>query len=79
MPEGDLKGISVVTHKEGLKLPENFDARTAWPQCRTIADILGQLFSPSGSCFFKRCANYFYSFIPLPGLVNEKYFKLKIR
>lgn len=46
MPEGDLKGISVVTHKKGLKLPEIFDARTAWPQCSTIGDILGQLFCP---------------------------------
>lgn len=46
MPEGDLKGISVITHKQGLKLPEKFDARTAWPQCTTIADILGQLFYP---------------------------------
>lgn len=46
MPEGDLKETPVVTHKKGLKLPTNFDARTAWPQCTTIADILGQLFSP---------------------------------
>ncbi|KAL1553068.1 Cathepsin B-like protease 3 [Salvia divinorum] len=47
--EGDLKGISVVTHKEGLKLPQNFDARTTWPQCSTVADILDQ--GHCGSCW----------------------------
>lgn len=46
-PKGALKGISVVTHEKGMKLPEEFDARKVWPQCRTIGDILGQLFTPN--------------------------------
>ncbi|KAL8544738.1 hypothetical protein ACS0TY_005099 [Phlomoides rotata] len=40
LPEGHLKGIPVVTHEKGLELPTNFDARTTWPQCSTIGDIL---------------------------------------
>ncbi|KAG8369240.1 hypothetical protein BUALT_Bualt15G0131000 [Buddleja alternifolia] len=43
MPKGDLKDISVVTHKSGLNLPKTFDARTAWPQCSTIGKILDQV------------------------------------
>ncbi|GER55120.1 cathepsin B-like cysteine proteinase [Striga asiatica] len=43
MSEGDVRGIPVIAHEEGLKLPKTFDARVAWPQCRTIREILGQL------------------------------------
>lgn len=42
-PEGELKGISVISHKKDMDLPKEFDARTAWPQCSTIGKILGQL------------------------------------
>ncbi|EYU46892.1 hypothetical protein ABFS82_04G000300 [Erythranthe guttata] len=49
MPEGDLKGIPVVTHEKGLDLPKKFDARTAWPQCSTIGKILDQ--GHCGSCW----------------------------
>ncbi|KAI3449317.1 hypothetical protein Pfo_005982 [Paulownia fortunei] len=49
MSEGDLKGISVVTHKKDQKLPKMFDARTAWPQCSTIGEILDQ--GHCGSCW----------------------------
>ncbi|KAM7276245.1 hypothetical protein ACFE04_018111 [Oxalis oulophora] len=42
-PEHVLQGVPVVTHDKSLKLPAQFDARTAWPQCTTIGKILGQL------------------------------------
>ncbi|CAA0826866.1 Cysteine proteinases superfamily protein [Striga hermonthica] len=57
MPEGELRGIPVIAHEEGLKLPKTFDARVAWPQCRTIGEILGQLclllsaYGHCGSCW----------------------------
>lgn len=41
MPEHLLEGIPAVTHPKSLKLPKQFDARTAWPQCSTIGRILG--------------------------------------
>lgn len=41
MPKKELKYIPVVTHPKTLKLPKQFDARTAWPQCITIGRILG--------------------------------------
>lgn len=40
-PEKDLKGTPLITHPKSLKLPSNFDARTAWPQCTSIGRILG--------------------------------------
>ncbi|KAF3660120.1 cytochrome b6-f complex iron-sulfur subunit, chloroplastic [Capsicum annuum] len=46
--EGDLEGIPVLTHPKFKELPKEFDARKAWPQCRTIGRILGQ--SGDGSC-----------------------------
>ncbi|XP_011079459.1 cathepsin B [Sesamum indicum] len=49
IPDGDLKGIPVVTHRKGLKLPKKFDARTVWPQCSTIGKILDQ--GHCGSCW----------------------------
>ncbi|KAF5743865.1 cathepsin B [Tripterygium wilfordii] len=39
----ELLGVPVVTHPKSLKLPKQFDARTAWPQCSTIGRILGFL------------------------------------
>ncbi|KAK8702344.1 hypothetical protein V6N13_020705 [Hibiscus sabdariffa] len=42
-PKKELLGVPVVTHVKSLKLPANFDARTAWPQCSTIGRILGEL------------------------------------
>ncbi len=48
-PSGDLKTIPTVTHPKSLKLPDQFDARTAWPQCSTIAKILDQ--GHCGSCW----------------------------
>ncbi|CDP07746.1 unnamed protein product [Coffea canephora] len=41
-PKGVLESTPVVTHPRDLKLPDQFDARTAWPQCGTIGRILGQ-------------------------------------
>lgn len=38
----DLEDVPVITHPKNLKLPTNFDARTAWSQCSTIGRILGQ-------------------------------------
>lgn len=45
-PETELKGIPVVKHEKGAKLPKQFDARTAWPKCSSITNILGQYVSP---------------------------------
>ncbi|KAK0599154.1 hypothetical protein LWI29_002812 [Acer saccharum] len=42
-PEKELLGIPVVTHDKSLKLPDSFDARTAWPKCSNIGRILGQV------------------------------------
>ncbi|XWS46345.1 hypothetical protein CRYUN_Cryun14cG0057400 [Craigia yunnanensis] len=55
-PKRELLGIPVITHDKSLKLPTNFDARTAWPQCSTIGRILGNsIFIPlnghCGSCW----------------------------
>ncbi|KAF8042980.1 hypothetical protein BT93_A1345 [Corymbia citriodora subsp. variegata] len=43
MPHGELRQVPVKTHPKSLKLPEKFDARTAWSQCSTIKRILGQV------------------------------------
>lgn len=48
-PKKDLKSIPVVTHSKSLKLPKQFDARTAWSQCKTIGRILDQ--GHCGSCW----------------------------
>ncbi|XP_052170432.1 cathepsin B-like protease 2 [Diospyros lotus] len=48
-PQHDLKSIPVVVHPKTLKLPDQFDARTAWSQCRTIGKILDQ--GHCGSCW----------------------------
>ncbi|KAL3537378.1 hypothetical protein ACH5RR_000744 [Cinchona calisaya] len=39
-PKGVLQSTPVVTYPKRLKLPNQFDARTAWPQCGTIGRIL---------------------------------------
>jgi len=48
-PKGALKGIPVRVHPKDLKLPNQFDARTAWTQCSTISRILDQ--GHCGSCW----------------------------
>ncbi|KAK3194458.1 hypothetical protein Dsin_025768 [Dipteronia sinensis] len=48
-PEKELLGIPVVTHDKSLKLPDSFDARTAWPKCSSIGRILDQ--GHCGSCW----------------------------
>ncbi|KAF3336179.1 cathepsin B-like protein [Carex littledalei] len=42
-PQNALHEFPVVRHKKEFKLPKQFDARTAWPQCITIGTILGPL------------------------------------
>ncbi|GMP87294.1 hypothetical protein CsSME_00039735 [Camellia sinensis var. sinensis] len=39
-PQHDLKNVPVITHSKTVKLPDQFDARTAWPQCSSIGKIL---------------------------------------
>ncbi|RDX71752.1 Cathepsin B-like protease 2, partial [Mucuna pruriens] len=39
-PRNELRSTPVISHPKLLKLPKNFDARTAWPQCSTIGRIL---------------------------------------
>ncbi|VFQ59998.1 unnamed protein product [Cuscuta campestris] len=48
-PKALLKGIPVISHPKNLELPKSFDARTAWPQCITIGQILDQ--GHCGSCW----------------------------
>nr|VDD27736.1 unnamed protein product [Brassica oleracea] len=43
-PKKLLLGVPVVSHDQSLKLPKSFDARTAWPQCTSIGNILGSVF-----------------------------------
>ncbi|XP_056849361.1 cathepsin B-like protease 3 isoform X1 [Raphanus sativus] len=44
-PKKLLLGVPVVSHDQSLKLPKSFDARNAWPQCTSIGNILGLVFS----------------------------------
>ncbi|XP_077238278.1 cathepsin B-like protease 2 [Tasmannia lanceolata] len=48
-PQNSLETIPVKTHPKSLRLPNQFDARTAWPQCSTIGEILDQ--GHCGSCW----------------------------
>ncbi|XP_024025693.1 cathepsin B-like protease 2 [Morus notabilis] len=48
-PKHELESTPVITHPKSLKLPDKFDARTAWPQCSTIKRILDQ--GHCGSCW----------------------------
>ncbi|XP_016709818.1 cathepsin B-like protease 3 isoform X1 [Gossypium hirsutum] len=48
-PKKELLGIPIIRHDKSLKMPANFDARTAWPQCSTIGRILDQ--GHCGSCW----------------------------
>ncbi|KAJ4847729.1 Cathepsin B-like protease 2 [Turnera subulata] len=57
-PKRELRDVPVVRHPKSLRLPNEFDARTAWPQCSTIGRILGLLlgylflrFGHCGSCW----------------------------
>ncbi|KAH1259168.1 Cathepsin B-like protease 3 [Glycine soja] len=47
MPKKELRSTPAISHPKTLKLPKNFDARTAWSQCSTIGRILD-----SGSLWF---------------------------
>lgn len=40
-PQNALNEFPLVRHRKDLKLPQQFDARTAWAQCTTIGRILG--------------------------------------
>ena len=42
-PRNELGNTPVKTYPKALKLPKEFDARTAWKQCSTIGKILGEL------------------------------------
>lgn len=48
-PQQDLKDVPVISHPKTLKLPDHFDARSAWPHCSTIGKILDQ--GHCGSCW----------------------------
>ncbi|XP_047262566.1 cathepsin B-like protease 2 isoform X1 [Capsicum annuum] len=47
--EGDLEAVPILTRPRPTPLPEEFDARDAWPQCSTIRDIRDQ--GHCGSCW----------------------------
>ena len=51
LPANDLEQdeVPVKTHSKSLKLPKEFDARTNWPQCINIGNILDQ--GHCGSCW----------------------------
>ncbi|KAF3507423.1 hypothetical protein F2Q69_00000015, partial [Brassica cretica] len=42
-PKNEFLGVPVVSHDISLKLPKEFDARTAWSQCSSIGRILESL------------------------------------
>ncbi|WZZ71450.1 hypothetical protein YC2023_082820 [Brassica napus] len=46
-PKNEFLGVPVVSHDISLKLPKEFDARTAWSQCSSIGRILVQNISLS--------------------------------
>ncbi|XP_013632396.1 PREDICTED: cathepsin B-like [Brassica oleracea var. oleracea] len=48
-PKNEFLGVPVVSHDISLKLPKEFDARTAWSQCSSIGRILDQ--GHCGSCW----------------------------
>ncbi|RWR94161.1 cathepsin B-like protein [Cinnamomum micranthum f. kanehirae] len=51
-PQSYLDATPVKTHPKGLKLPKQFDARTAWSQCSTIGRILVLIMQGHcGSCW----------------------------
>ncbi|CAF2262629.1 BnaAnng17870D [Brassica napus] len=55
-PKNEFLGVPVVSHDISLKLPKEFDARTAWSQCSSIGRILGhgiytKLYGHCGSCW----------------------------
>ncbi|KAL0420198.1 UNVERIFIED_CONTAM: Cathepsin B-like protease 3 [Sesamum radiatum] len=72
MRDGDLKGIPVVTHRKGLKLPKKFDARTFGPNV-AIGKILGQLSDLYSYVFCQIRANAFCS---SPFLCDSSSFKI---
>ncbi|KAJ6879744.1 cathepsin B-like protease 3 [Populus alba x Populus x berolinensis] len=39
-PTKELRGVPLLRHPKSMKLPIEFDARTAWPHCSTIGRIL---------------------------------------
>ncbi|CAL9213401.1 unnamed protein product [Arabidopsis halleri] len=41
-PKTAYLGVPIVRHDLSLKLPKEFDARTAWLQCTSIRRILGR-------------------------------------
>lgn len=48
-PKKELMSTPVRSHPKSLKVPKEFDARTAWPQCTSIGRILDQ--GHCGSCW----------------------------
>ncbi|XP_073708959.1 cathepsin B-like [Garra rufa] len=53
-----LKGPQLpdtVKHASNIKLPDNFDARTEWPNCKTIGQIRDQ--GSCGSCWVKTASH----------------------
>ncbi|CAN6804857.1 unnamed protein product [Brassica oleracea var. botrytis] len=46
-PKNEFLGVPVVSHDISLKLPKEFDARTAWSQCSSIGRILDSTCVPS--------------------------------
>nr|KYP71703.1 Cathepsin B [Cajanus cajan] len=48
-PRKELRSVPAISHPKSLKLPKDFDARTAWSQCSTIGRILVQ--GHCGSCW----------------------------
>ncbi|RZC88364.1 hypothetical protein C5167_016174 [Papaver somniferum] len=55
----DFLDIPIVSHPKNLKLPKEFDARTAWPQCNTISKILGALWFLLGCCCCRALSDRF--------------------
>uniref|UniRef100_A0A0D3AZ77 Peptidase C1A papain C-terminal domain-containing protein n=1 Tax=Brassica oleracea var. oleracea TaxID=109376 RepID=A0A0D3AZ77_BRAOL len=57
-PKNEFLGVPVVSHDISLKLPKEFDARTAWSQCSSIGRILESL-SDRFCIKYNMCDPYF--------------------
>ncbi|KAJ6879749.1 hypothetical protein NC652_033148 [Populus alba x Populus x berolinensis] len=56
-PTKELRGVPLLRHPKSMKLPIEFDARTAWPHCSTIGRILGHFLPACIAWFSGHCGS----------------------
>jgi cathepsin B len=47
--DNDKYRLPILRHEENLEIPETFDARKQWPECKSISEIRDQ--GSCGSCW----------------------------